>query len=137
MKALPAGIRIRTLSLSVSSVSLIVAPRYLDLSMGLLCPTVTKVKFKSHYMTKITSSGKMSILELDNKGRLTLPKEIRASLGIGKKILVINAGDHLKVVPLPSNPLEVLHGAFNVKKPFRVLRKQAELTAENEARKRG
>lgn len=77
----------------------------------------------------------MSILELDSKGRLTLPKEIRESLGIGGKILVINSGDHLKIIPLPSNPLQILHGALNVKKPFRELRKQAELVAEKEARK--
>ena len=77
----------------------------------------------------------MSILELDSKGRLTLPKEVRESLDIGKKILIINAGDHLKIIPLPSNPLQVLHGAFNIKKSFKELRKQAELTAENEAKK--
>jgi len=77
----------------------------------------------------------MSILELDSKGRLTLPKGVRESLGIGEKILVINAGDHLKIIPLPSNPLQILHGALNVKKPFRELRKQAELVAEKEARK--
>jgi AbrB family looped-hinge helix DNA binding protein len=77
----------------------------------------------------------MSILELDKKGRLTLPKEIRDSLGIGKKVLIINAGDHLKIIPLPSNPFQILHGAFNIKKPFKELRKQAELIAKNEARK--
>lgn len=76
----------------------------------------------------------MSILELDSKGRLTLPKEIRQSLDIGKKILIINAGDHLKIIPLPSNPLQILHGAFNVKKPFKELRKQAERVAEKEAK---
>jgi len=77
----------------------------------------------------------LSILELDSKGRVTLPKEIRESLDIGKKILIINAGDHLKIIPLPSDPLQILHGAFNVKKPFKELRKQAELTAEKEAKK--
>ena len=77
----------------------------------------------------------MSILELDKKGRVTLPKEIRESLDIGKKILIINAGDHLKIIPLPSNPFQTLHGAFNVKKSFEELRKQAELTAEKEAKK--
>ena len=77
----------------------------------------------------------MSILELDSKGRLTLPKEIRESLDIGKRILIINAGDHLKIIPLPSNPFQILHGAFNVKKPFKELRKQAELIAENKAKK--
>jgi bifunctional DNA-binding transcriptional regulator/antitoxin component of YhaV-PrlF toxin-antitoxin module len=76
----------------------------------------------------------LSILELDSKGRLTLPKEIRQSLDIGKKILIINAGDHLKIIPLPSNPLQILHGAFNVKKPFKELRKQAERVAEKEAK---
>jgi len=54
---------------------------------------------------------------------------------MGKKILVINAGDHLKIIPLPSNPFQILHGAFNVKKSFKELRKQAELTAEEEAKK--
>ena len=77
----------------------------------------------------------MSILELDSKGRLTLPKDIRESLSIGKKILIINAGDHLKIIPLPSDPIRTLHGAFNVRKPFSELRRQAELAAENEAKK--
>jgi len=57
----------------------------------------------------------MSILEIDSKGRLTLPKKIREFLDIGKKVLIINAGDHLKIIPLPSDPLRILHGAFNVK----------------------
>jgi len=77
----------------------------------------------------------MSILQLDSKGRITLPKDVRESLDIGKKVLVINAGDHLKLIPLPSNPLQVLHGAFNLKKSFKQLRKQAELTGEGEAKK--
>jgi len=57
------------------------------------------------------------------------------SLKIGKKVLVINAGDHLKVIPLPSDPFSVLHGAFNVKKSFKELREQAELAAEKEVKK--
>lgn len=77
----------------------------------------------------------MSILDLDSKGRLTLPKEVRESLTIGKRVLVLNAGDHIKIIPLPPNPLQVLHGALNIRKPFRELRKQAELAAEEEAKK--
>ena len=76
----------------------------------------------------------MSILELDRKGRLTLPKKIRESFDIGKKVLIINAGDHLKIIPLPSDPLRILHGAFNTKKTFKELRKHAELTAQEEAK---
>lgn len=79
----------------------------------------------------------MSILKVDRKGRLTIPKEIRESLCLGKNVLVINAGDHLKVIPLPSNPLQVLHGAFNVKKSFKELRKQAEVTGERETKLQG
>jgi len=77
----------------------------------------------------------LSILELDRKGRLTLPKNLRDSLDMGKKVLIVNAGDHLKIVPLPAEPLKILHGAFNVKKPFKQLRKQAEITAQQEASK--
>ena len=68
----------------------------------------------------------MSIVELDRKGRITLPKKTRESLNIRGKVLVINAGDHLKIIPLPSDPIRVLHGAFNTKKTFKELRKQAE-----------
>lgn len=75
-----------------------------------------------------------SVIELDDKGRLTLPRRLRESLKIGKKVLVINAGDHVKVIPLPPDPLQTLHGAFNIKKPFRELRKQAESIAEEESK---
>jgi len=77
----------------------------------------------------------LSILDMDSKGRLTLPKEIRESLDIKKKVLIVNAGDHIKIIPLPSDPLRILHGAFNIKKPFKNLRKEAELIAEDEAKK--
>jgi len=80
--------------------------------------------------------GHMSILQLDSKGRLTLPKEARDSLRISKKVLAINAGDHLKLIPLPPDPLQILHGAFNTKKPFKELRKQAELAGRDEVKRR-
>lgn len=41
--------------------------------------------FKSHNIKKYMVVGKMSILELDNKGRLILPKKMRESLKMGKK----------------------------------------------------
>ena len=48
---------------------------------------------------------------------------------MGKKVLVINTGDHLKMIPLPPDPLKTLHGAFNTEKTFEELRKQAEQMA--------
>ena len=76
----------------------------------------------------------MTILEVNSRGRLTIPKELRESLKIGRKVLIINMGDHLKIIPLPSDPFNVLHGAFNIKKSFKKLRKQAELIGQKEAR---
>lgn len=41
-------------------------------------------------------------------------------------MLVINVGSHLKIIPLPSDPLKALDGAFTTKKSFKELRQQAE-----------
>jgi len=78
----------------------------------------------------------MSIVELDDRGRLTIPKEVRRNLDMGGKVLIINAGDHLKIIPLPPEPLKTLHGAFNTEKTFSELRRQAERSAATEARER-
>ena len=75
----------------------------------------------------------MTIVEVDAKGRLTIPKEVREEIGLKKKALIIRAGDHVKVIPLPADPFAVLKGAFNTKKSFFELRKQAEQLAEREA----
>jgi len=55
---------------------------------------------------------------------------------MGRKVLVMNAGDHLKIIPLPSDPIKTLHGAFNTEKTFSELRRQAEKAAVTEAKKR-
>jgi len=72
------------------------------------------------------------LLELDKKGRVTVPKEYRRELGLHDKVLVINAGDHLKLIPVPKDPIKALRGAFTVKKSFKELRKQAEAEAEKD-----
>ncbi len=78
----------------------------------------------------------MSIVELDSKGRLTLPKEVRTSLGMTGKVLTINAGDHVKVIPLPSDPVRFLDGVLDIKRPFKELRRGAEALAEKETKGR-
>lgn len=78
----------------------------------------------------------MSIVELDSKGRITLPKAIRESVGIKGRVLAINAGDHLKIIPLPPNPIQALNGALHLKKPFNELRKEAEELAVRESRRK-
>lgn len=76
----------------------------------------------------------MSIVKLDGKGRLTLSKELREQLKIGSKVLVINAGTHLKIIPLPADPFKILEGGFTVRKSFKQLRKQAEEAIDQEVR---
>ena len=78
----------------------------------------------------------MSLLEVDKKGRVTVPKEYRRELGLHGKVLVINARDHLKLIPIPKDPIQALRGAFKTKKSFKQLRKQAEAEAEKEIRAR-
>ena len=75
----------------------------------------------------------MSIVEVDSKGRIVIPKRFREELGIGRKVLVINVGSYLKIIPLPSDPFKVLDGAFTTKKTFKELRRQAEKLAMEEA----
>ena len=77
------------------------------------------------------------MLELDSKGRLTVPKSYRRELQLERKVLVVNAGDHLKLIPIPKDPVETLRGAFSVKKSFRELRKQAEAEAQKELAEKG
>lgn len=78
----------------------------------------------------------MSIVELDSKGRLTLPKAVRTSLGMSGKVLTINAGDHVKVIPLPSDPVRLINGVLDIKRPFSDLRREAEALAKKEAKRR-
>jgi len=81
--------------------------------------------------------GKVGVVGLDEKGRMTVPKGCRRKLGITRKVLVINAGDHLEVMPLPAQPVQELRGVLRVNKPFKTLRRQAEALAEKEIGARG
>lgn len=72
----------------------------------------------------------MALRRLDARGRVALPKEYRRELGFQEKVLVINAGDHLKLMPIPKDSIKALRGVFTIRKSFRELRKQAEAEAE-------
>lgn len=77
----------------------------------------------------------MSVAKLDDKGRLTLPKELRERLEISSRVLMINAGTHIKIIPLPKDPFNVLEGGFTIKKSFQQLRRQAEESVGKEIRR--
>ncbi|MBD3206240.1 AbrB/MazE/SpoVT family DNA-binding domain-containing protein [Candidatus Bathyarchaeota archaeon] len=74
----------------------------------------------------------MSLVELDERGRLTLPKELRRAMDL-KRVIVVNAGDHLKLIPIPEDPFQALKGAISSEKPFKEHREKATRLAEEEA----
>ena len=39
---------------------------------------------------------------------------------------MINAGDHIDIIPLPDDPFKALDGSFTINKTFKELRQQAE-----------
>ncbi len=47
--------------------------------------------------------GKMAIVTVDDRGRLTIPKEIGLR---GSRVVIIPAGSFFVTIPLPSSPLE-------------------------------
>ncbi len=73
---------------------------------------------------------------MDTRGRVGIPKLYRTQLGLRRKVLVINAGDHLQLMPVALDPIRALRGVFTDKKSFRELRAEAEAEAQKEARKR-
>ena len=76
----------------------------------------------------------MSLVDLDERGRLTLPKELRRAMNM-EKVVVVNAGDHLKLIPVPKDPFKALKGAISYDKPFKDHREQATRLAEEEAQR--
>lgn len=74
----------------------------------------------------------MSLVDLDDRGRLTLPKEIRTAMSL-EKVVVINAGDHLVLIPVPDDPFKALKGVISSDKSFQDLREEATRLAAEEA----
>ena len=74
----------------------------------------------------------MSEATLDDRGRLTLPKEIRERYGDHYRIVQLHEG--VKLVPIEDDPLEALRSEFaDVRKTAEGLREEARDTALDEA----
>ncbi|SEH14385.1 hypothetical protein SAMN04487967_1577 [Natronorubrum sediminis] len=66
----------------------------------------------------------MSDVALDDRGRLTLPKEVRERYG--DRYHVIQLPDGVKLVPVAADPLEALRDEFaDVEKSANELREEA------------
>jgi len=74
----------------------------------------------------------MSQVTLDDRGRLTLPKEMREEYG--DRYRVVELHDGIKLVPIADDPLAALREEFaDVGKSAEELRKQAREAALEEA----
>jgi len=76
----------------------------------------------------------MSEATLDDRGRLTLPKEIRERYGDHYRIVQLHEG--VKLVPIEDDPLEALRSEFaDVRKTAEELREESRGAALDEAGK--
>ncbi|MDK2383913.1 MAG: hypothetical protein QI199_03765 [Candidatus Korarchaeota archaeon] len=53
----------------------------------------------------------MSIVELDEKGRITIPKRMRGSLE-EERVLLISLGNRIEIVPIPEESFQSAQGIF-------------------------
>lgn len=74
----------------------------------------------------------MSDASLDDRGRLTLPKEVRERYGERYRIVQLHGG--IKLVPIADDPLDALRDEFaDVEKSADELREEAREAALDEA----
>jgi AbrB family looped-hinge helix DNA binding protein len=65
------------------------------------------------------------LLELDERGRITIPKEWREALQF-ERVVAIRTNQTILLFPVPGDPLTILDGCFTTNKTTKDLRKQAE-----------
>jgi AbrB family looped-hinge helix DNA binding protein len=66
-----------------------------------------------------------TILELDDRGRVTIPKAWRETLHL-KKVLAIQSRQGILLIPVSKEPFNALKGAFSTDKTVKELKKQAD-----------
>ena len=72
----------------------------------------------------------MAIVSVDDRGRLTIPKE----LGIrGTRAIIIPVGSFFVAIPLPDSPLEAAEGWLETDKTREQLKASAERLAADDA----
>lgn len=79
-----------------------------------------------------TERSRMSDATLDDRGRLTLPKELRERYGDHYHIVRLHDG--IKLIPIAEDPLEALREEFEgIEKTAEQLREEAREAALDEA----
>ena len=72
----------------------------------------------------------MSVVDIDDRGRMTIPKEIGLR---GSRAAIIPAGSFLVVVPIVGDPYQVAGGWLDAERDARALKEAAERKAAEDA----
>jgi bifunctional DNA-binding transcriptional regulator/antitoxin component of YhaV-PrlF toxin-antitoxin module len=72
----------------------------------------------------------MSVVEVDDRGRFTIPKEIGLR---GTKVILIPASTYFIVIPLHSDPYQYAKNWLNTGKSIEDLKHEANEAARNDA----
>jgi bifunctional DNA-binding transcriptional regulator/antitoxin component of YhaV-PrlF toxin-antitoxin module len=72
----------------------------------------------------------MSVVEVDDRGRFTIPKEIGLR---GARAIVIPSGSFFVVIPLQGDPFELAKNWLRTDKSVKDLKDSAERTASDDA----
>ncbi len=75
----------------------------------------------------------MSVVGVDERGRITLPKRLREGV---KRVVIIPVGTHLVLIPLRGEPEKYAEGWLDTDRDRRELKAEAERLAREDAVKR-
>ena len=84
-----------------------------------------------HFSPNINVIGMTVILDLDDRGRVTIPKEWRERFRI-KRTVAIQSKQGILLIPISSDPIKALKGSFTLEKSVRELKAQADNLLQQE-----
>jgi hypothetical protein len=79
---------------------------------------------------------RVKVLVVDDGGKMVSPRRKSERSNVKKRTIMLAVGDRLKVIPLPSNPLEILDGCIRLSEPFIEIRRRIEKLILIDAEKR-
>jgi len=72
-------------------------------------------------------------VKVTRQGQTTIPKTLRAKYRIdeGDRVIYVDLGDHMAILPAPKNPLKILEGLrVDAKESIREMRREALVAAQ-------
>ena len=80
----------------------------------------------------------MNNVKVGSHGEIVIKKKLREKFGIepGQEIVAFDAGDHIALIPVSSDPLKKLAGKYEWEETAKQLKEKAEELAIEEIKKR-